>query len=469
MFSKPFSHINARLVLVSFLALIVSACSTSQTLDVAKYKNDSNYASIVVDAGSGKVLFEKNSDAIRYPASLAKMMTLYLVFDALKSGSMTLDTDIAVSSYAAGRPASKLYLQAGSTIKADTAIRALVVKSANDVASAVAEHLGGSEAAFASMMTAKAQKLGMRSTRFTNASGLPDPNMRTTARDMALLALALKRNHGEYYSFFKITNFSFNGKNVTGHNNVLASYRGADGLKTGYTRASGFNLATSAKRDGKSVVAVVLGGDSAAQRDAHMVELLDGVLAVVEKIIAFLIESEKLKSVLRKTKPLGEDRFENSAEHSWQTCLAAMLLLEEAPDHLDRLKVLKMLIIHDIVEIDAGDVFVYDQAARDAAFEAEAAAAARLFGLLDEHIGNPLTDLWHEFEAGQTPEAKFAKAADRVMPVIQNLTAGGQSWTDHGITKDQVLERNTAIADANPQLWELLRLKIETADFIADT
>ncbi len=188
----------------------------------------------------------------------------------------------------------------------------------------------------------------------------------------------------------------------------------------------------------------------------------------MENIVSFLLESEKLKSVLRQTKPLGEDRFENSAEHSWQTTLAAMILLESAPAELDRLKILKMLLIHDIVEIDAGDVFVYDEQARQEAFAAESEAAERLFGMLDTNIGEPLLALWHEFEQAQTPEAKFAKACDRVMPVLQNLESGGQSWTAHDIRRAKVLEKNQPIKDASPELWALVKKRIEEATFLKD-
>lgn len=188
----------------------------------------------------------------------------------------------------------------------------------------------------------------------------------------------------------------------------------------------------------------------------------------MEKTIAFLIETEKLKSVLRKTKPLGENRFENSAEHSWQTALAAMILIEHSPVGVDALRVLKMLLIHDLVEIDAGDVFVYDDQARKDAFEAEAAAADRLFGMLDEPLAGELHALWHEFEGAQSPEARFAKAVDRVMPVLQNLSAGGQSWVENNITRDQVLAKNAPIEDASPELWSIVRQKIEDAPFLAD-
>ncbi|MEL6922033.1 MAG: D-alanyl-D-alanine carboxypeptidase family protein [Pseudomonadota bacterium] len=273
------ANILPQAVFAAFAMLFLAACAPTAPLDLSTPTvSASKYASIVVDAGSGKVLYSVAPDEARYPASLTKMMTVYMMFDAIKARRMSPDTSIPVSAYAAGRPASKLYLKAGSTITADKAIRALVVKSANDVATAVAEYLGGTEENFAAQMTSRARSLGMRSTVFKNASGLPDSQMRTTARDMAKLALALRRHHGRYYDYFGLTRFEHNGRTITGHNKVLASYAGADGLKTGYTRASGFNLATSASRGGRSLVAIVMGGDSGAKRDQHMIRLLDANL-----------------------------------------------------------------------------------------------------------------------------------------------------------------------------------------------
>ena len=260
------------------LAIAVAACSTSETLDVrpasfAAMQPD-KYAAIVIDASDGRVLFAEQEDQLRHPASLAKMMTLHLLFDALESGRTTLSSSIPVSSYAASRPASKLYLKAGETISVDLAIRALAVKSANDVATAVAEYLAGSESAFAAQMTARARSLGMASTVFTNASGLPDPQMVTTARDMARLSLSLRRRHGAYYHYFALTSFEFRGNTVTGHNKVLEALPGADGLKTGYIKASGFNLATSVRYRGKSLIGVVMGGSSGGGRDRYMMDLM---------------------------------------------------------------------------------------------------------------------------------------------------------------------------------------------------
>ncbi|MEM0899102.1 MAG: D-alanyl-D-alanine carboxypeptidase family protein [Pseudomonadota bacterium] len=263
--------------LLILTALCLSACSTVETLDVAPIPGNQRYASIVVDVKTGRVLEQTSADRLRYPASLTKMMTVYMIFDGLSSGRFSTSTEIPVSANAASKQASKLWLKAGSTITIDKAIRALVVKSANDVATAVAEYLGGTEERFAQLMTTKARSLGMSSTVFQNASGLPDADMRTTARDMAKLSLALQKNHAQYYGYFGLTSFEHNGKRITGHNNVLKSYRGATGLKTGYTRASGSNLATSAKRNGRSVVAIVLGGNGARERDDQMKRLLDAV------------------------------------------------------------------------------------------------------------------------------------------------------------------------------------------------
>lgn len=176
----------------------------------------------------------------------------------------------------------------------------------------------------------------------------------------------------------------------------------------------------------------------------------------------FLLETEKLKDVLRKTRPHGLERFENSAEHSWQTTLAALLFM---PDHVDALKVLKMLLIHDLVEIDTGDVFVYDDQGREDIAEAETQAAERLFGLLPDPLGIELRDLWHEFEARETPESIYAKSMDRVCPVIQNLNAERSSWTEYGISRERVLAKNAEIENASEELWCVLKSKIEEAPF----
>lgn len=232
-------------------------------------------SSIVIDVGSGAVLSATNADAATYPASLTKMMTLYLLFEALDKGSIALDDAIVFSKYAATRPATNLAVDPGDTIRVETAILALVVRSANDVAAAIGEKLAGTESAFARKMTEKARALGMVSTTFRNASGLPDPKQRTTARDMAILGLALLRDYPEYYDYFSTSKFTYRGVTYTGHNRLLKKFAGADGIKTGYIRASGFNLVSSAERDGRRLVGVVLGGSSPSTRDRWMARLLE--------------------------------------------------------------------------------------------------------------------------------------------------------------------------------------------------
>ena len=262
---------------ITFLVLaLVAACSTSGTLELPPptVPTSPKYASIVVDAGSGTVLYSANADQPRYPASLTKMMTVYMLFEALETGRISRGTLIPVSDYARGRPPTKLGFKRGQSVDVDTAIRALVVKSANDVAVAVAEYLGGSEEQFAQMMTAKARQLGMRATTFRNASGLPDGQQRTTARDMAVLGIALRRRFPAQYGYFSSTSFSYNGRTIRGHNDLIDSVDGVDGIKTGYIRASGYNVATSVNRNGRRLVVVVMGGESSKSRNAHVEELI---------------------------------------------------------------------------------------------------------------------------------------------------------------------------------------------------
>ncbi|MGI9366316.1 MAG: HD domain-containing protein [Rhizobiaceae bacterium] len=191
-------------------------------------------------------------------------------------------------------------------------------------------------------------------------------------------------------------------------------------------------------------------------------------MSQIQAKIDFILELEKLKAVLRKTKPVGLDRYENSAEHSWQTALTALVLLDGAEDQIDVLKVVKMLLVHDVVEIDVGDVFVYDTKARSDIAQREEAAARRIFGLLPEPIGGELLDIWLEFEARETPESRFAKAIDRVNPVLQNLASRGQSWVENGITRDRVLEMNSEIENASAQLWTELEDRLQKTEYLRD-
>ncbi|MCK8785095.1 D-alanyl-D-alanine carboxypeptidase [Roseomonas sp. NAR14] len=233
------------------------------------------YASIMVEAQSGSVLLATSPDELRHPASLTKMMTLYMAFEALRDGRLTLSTPLLVSAEAAEMPPSRLGLQPGMTISVEEAILALVTKSANDAAAALGERLGGSEARFAQMMTLRARTLGMNRTVFRNASGLPDDEQVSTARDMAVLARRLLSDFPERYGYFSVASFSWRGRTIFNHNRLLQEYEGADGLKTGFVNDSGFNLVASAARDGVRLIGVVFGGATGRERDRHMMALLD--------------------------------------------------------------------------------------------------------------------------------------------------------------------------------------------------
>lgn len=233
------------------------------------------YSCIVIDAATGRVLEADNADEPRYPASLTKMMTVYMLFEALRDRRVTLDELVPVSAHAASMEPSKLGLVPGMRLTVQEALLGLVTKSANDAASALAELLGGSEAEFAQMMTLRARALGMNATTFRNASGLPDPDQVTTARDMAVLARHLVQDFPVEYRYFSIPGFIWHGRVIPNHDHLLTTYPGADGIKTGYTQAAGHNLVTSAVRDGVRLIGVVLGDSSNFKRDIHMADLLD--------------------------------------------------------------------------------------------------------------------------------------------------------------------------------------------------
>ena len=236
------------------------------------------HAALLVDANTGRVLHAQFADEPRYPASLAKMMTLYIIFEQLQQGRLTPSTRIKFSENAASTPPSRLDLDAGDEISVADAIKALITKSANDVAVAVAEHIAGSTEKFAGLMTQKARSLGMGSTVFKNPHGLPDANQVTTARDMVTLALRLYDHFPRYYPLFATQTFAYSGSLYRNHNTLLGRFEGMDGIKTGYTSASGFNLVSSVRRDGKHVVGAIFGGSTAASRNAHMRTLLTRAL-----------------------------------------------------------------------------------------------------------------------------------------------------------------------------------------------
>jgi D-alanyl-D-alanine carboxypeptidase len=278
-------------VLVALAALLSSGAAAAAA---------SRQAAFVIDANTGEVFYAHNADKQNYPASLTKMMTLYLTFEALEAGRLSPDQKLTVSARAAAQPATKLGLAKGQSIAVKDAILGLVTRSANDAATVVAEALAGSEERFAVLMTAKAKMLGMSNTRFRNASGLPDSNQVSSARDMARLALALYRRFPQFYDFFSTERFTFRGATFRNHNRMLKNYVGTDGLKTGYTRASGFNITVSVQRGDRHLIGVVFGGTSASQRDQKMAALLDDGFAklAARSDFAFSVVRPELKPAL---------------------------------------------------------------------------------------------------------------------------------------------------------------------------
>ena len=262
------------------LRLVVACSSVAALLTFASSPTQAApYSDIVVDANSGKVLHETNPDARRHPASLTKIMTLYLLFEQLEAGKLKLDSQLKVSHEAAGQMPTKLGLKPGSTLQVEDAIKGIVTRSANDAAVVIAEALAADEDGFAKLMTRKAQSLGMTHTIYKNASGLPDDDQVTTARDQATLGRAIQERFPRYYKYFSIRSFTFRGQSIGNHNHLLGRVEGVDGIKTGYIGASGFNLVTSVHRGNRYVVAVVMGGSSAGSRDAKMRELISEKIA----------------------------------------------------------------------------------------------------------------------------------------------------------------------------------------------
>ncbi len=269
--------------LLALLAMVTFACAASVSPAAAQgLFSQVRYAAIVVDAASGEVLYAKRADDLRYPASITKIMTLYLTFEALSTGRLKPDDRITVSAHANSMMPSKSQLRPGDSLSVDEAIRIVAVHSANDIAVALAERIGGSESRFAALMTLRAQELGMANTRFVNANGVPDSRQVTTARDIAILSRAVMRDYPQYYSYFGLEECQLRGKVFTNHNHLLRE-PGYDGFKTGFTNAAGYNLSASAVRDGRRLITVVLGGSSAALRDENVQTLMNAGFDVLKK------------------------------------------------------------------------------------------------------------------------------------------------------------------------------------------
>ncbi len=270
---QAFAGISSRTIRC-FSALPAFVVATAIGIGSVQAAQNPKHAAIVVDASTGRTLFEENADRQRFPASLTKMMTLYLTFEAMKAGKITKNTRVPFSAQAAAKPPTKIGVKAGNSVTVETAILSLVTKSANDAATALGELLGGSEQRFALLMTQKARRLGMSSTVFQNANGLPDPDQHTTARDMATLGLALRADFPQYYPYFSTPSFTLGRQRMPNHNRLLGRIKGVDGIKTGYTNASGFNLVSSVVDGDRRIVAVVMGGRSGRSRDDYMAGLI---------------------------------------------------------------------------------------------------------------------------------------------------------------------------------------------------
>jgi D-alanyl-D-alanine carboxypeptidase len=298
-----------------FLTVVALVCGVAAYPSHAKA--NPGYAGIVVETNSQTVLYEKNAGALRYPASLTKVMTIYLAFEALESGRWTWDTKLEASEHAAAQSPTKIYVREGERVRVRDLVESLIVHSANDAAVVLAEGLAGSEEDFGDMMTRKARMLGMKDTVYKNASGLPDSEQVTTARDQVKLAIAIQRNFPEYYPLFKKTTSSYKGRTYTSHNRVTRYYPGATGLKTGFIRASGFNLITTATRGNNSLIGVVMGGQTSKGRDNHMITLLDTAFAEL-KSDRTLAQKGKSKESADNFAPLP-----NSKPEAYEASLAA--------------------------------------------------------------------------------------------------------------------------------------------------
>lgn len=305
--TNPFGRLAVRSARGAVAALLVTGAMTAAaTIDAQAAPK----SAIVVDGKTGKVLYAQDPDGLRHPASLTKMMTLYILFGALESGKINLNSRFNVSAFASRQSPTKLGLKPGQTIAVRDAMLGLITRSANDAAVVIAENLAGSESAFAARMTATARSIGMSRTTFRNASGLPNPDQWTTARDMTVLGRALQAKYPAYYRYFATRSFVYNGRVVTSHNHLLGRVEGLDGIKTGYTGASGFNLVSSVKRDNRYIVASVMGGASAASRDNQMVGLIN---ANIEKASTGSSNSKSLLATILKQKQATPDEAEEVA------------------------------------------------------------------------------------------------------------------------------------------------------------
>ena len=342
---KSFSNANDIAIPKIILALsAILFIFTVTSFPESAFAANNKYAGIVIDAKTGKTLYADRADVLRYPASLTKIMTLYIVFEELQAGRLNLESRLKISKYAANQPPSKIGIRVGHPITVRTAIRALVTKSANDVATAVAENISGSERAFAERMTRTARSIGMKDTTFRNAHGLPNSQQRTTARDMAKLGRAIQERFPKNYEFFSTRTFQFRGRTYNNHNRLLGRVSGVDGIKTGYINASGYNLVTSVKRDQRHIVAVVMGGRTGASRNNHMIDLINRyinkastgskrsfVLTTNQRQNGYIHDFDQIKTVTPKLKPNTPQLLAFASEEDNRSNLEVLLNKVSAP------------------------------------------------------------------------------------------------------------------------------------------
>lgn len=271
------------MMMQNLIALLMSLVLVSNSVLALGMTSSKKYAALVIDVKNNRILHQANADQFRYPASLTKLMTLYLTFESLQNGKFSLRQKLHVSRKAAAQPPMKMGLTAGDNISVQDAIYSLIVKSANDISIVLAEAIGGTEQKFVKMMNTKAKQLGMRNSNFVNSHGWHHPDQYTTAHDMAKLSLQLMKDFPKYYPMFAKTSFTYRGRIITGHNHVIKRYQGAEGIKTGYVNASGFNLITTASKPYGKLVAVVMGAPSAKARDDHMIQLLNKNFSKISK------------------------------------------------------------------------------------------------------------------------------------------------------------------------------------------
>jgi D-alanyl-D-alanine carboxypeptidase len=373
-------------LLFAFAAALYVAPGSAEAKSKVK-RSIPTAAAIVVDAESGSVLYESNADARTYPASLTKMMTLYLLFEAIEAKRVKLDDKFPVSAHAAIQPATDLRLRAGQSISVEKAILALIVHSANDAAVVVAEALGGTESQFAAMMTKKARQLGMTSTTYRNASGLPDKGQLTNARDMAILSRALITRFPDFYPYFATESFTHGGRVYTTHNHVVENYPGADGLKTGYIRASGYNVATSAIRNGRRIIAVVMGGRSAYARDTQMMAMLDQGFALAGTQPKTQVASAKLPQAptitaqpAKTATSVGAPTMLMPAAKPQAETLQAAAAIQQAGAAPEAVTVQVAVPADEAVAVKAADTLEESAAAQVASIEPTAAPATKSSG-----------------------------------------------------------------------------------------